>query len=132
LNAPSYPRKLELFLVGFFALVVVGALVYVRFPHIIGPAMGYTGCFTKTHLGILCPTCGGTRAVAFLLEGQFVQALQANFLMVFSVPLALYYGIKSSLLVIRGRGLMDLRIDTRVLWIWLAVTMIFTVLRNIL
>lgn len=35
-------------------------------------------CYFRTHLGLYCPGCGGTRAFFALLHGHFLQSLKYN------------------------------------------------------
>ena len=35
-------------------------------------------CYIRTHLGMICPGCGGTRAVYYLFRGEFLQSLYRN------------------------------------------------------
>ena len=35
-------------------------------------------CYFRTHLGIYCPGCGGTRAFLALVHGHFLQSLKYN------------------------------------------------------
>lgn len=35
-------------------------------------------CYFRTHLGLYCPGCGGTRAFFALLGGHFLQSLKYN------------------------------------------------------
>jgi len=39
---------------------------------------GLLGCFWNRHFGIVCATCGGSRAVISLLSGDFSGAAQLN------------------------------------------------------
>ncbi len=51
----------------------------------------YPACPIRQHLGILCPGCGATRALAALLHGDLLQALRLNPLTTLLLPLALLY-----------------------------------------
>jgi hypothetical protein len=55
--------------VASLALLVPAALLLQRAPE---------PCFLRDQLGIPCPTCGGTRALAALAAGQFGEALARN------------------------------------------------------
>jgi hypothetical protein len=99
-----------------------GAAVLVLFPP---ERYGfYPRCPFFETTGLLCPGCGGTRAVAALLRGDFVRAWKLNPLIVSLIPFALGYGflkIQQSELKVPGG-----------LWIGLAVlAVIFGVWRNI-
>lgn len=64
----------ELFRTGLILLAAVGgtgAAYYVWFQRF----LPQIPCFFSEVLGIYCPGCGGTRAVAALIHGRFLQAL---------------------------------------------------------
>ena len=75
------------------ALVVVSALVVVRlYP----PSQHsfYPKCYFYQWTGLYCAGCGGTRAVALLAQGQFLDALRMNPLLIAGTPviaLLIYY-----------------------------------------
>ncbi len=128
----SFQRSLEIFLVIFFLVVIIGAVFYVFNPYQASQITGYTGCTINEVFGVQCPTCGGTRAMYAVFQGNIIRAVQHNLLVVFSVPVILYYGGKTSYLVLLGEPLTRLRINKSFLWFWLVLAAVFTVLRNLL
>lgn len=85
----------------------------------------YPVCPIHRWTGLLCPGCGGTRAIGALLRGQWAQAWQWNQLLVAGLPLAIAYGV---IVAVRGRWVQLPR------GIWFAVSLAaaaFTVWRNI-
>jgi hypothetical protein len=62
----------------------------------------YPGCPFHELTGLLCPGCGGTRAIAALLHGHSAEAWGLNALVVMLVPAALGY---VALSCARGRWL---------------------------
>ena len=88
-------------------------------------------CPLYTLTGIACPGCGLTRAFHALFNGDWVVALDFNLLApVWAVILA-YVTISLILLAVRGRGLPMWPTNPRFLWAFMAVLLIFGVLRNI-
>lgn len=71
------------------AVLASGALVLFYFP----PATSrfYPVCPFHQFTGLLCPGCGGTRALAALLHGRVVEAWADNALMVTALPLLIVY-----------------------------------------
>lgn len=64
-------------------MLAAGAVVY-RYP----PTQYsfYPRCPFHAAFGILCPGCGGTRAVAALLHGQWLEAWRDNALLMMLMP----------------------------------------------
>ncbi|HEU4635676.1 MAG TPA: DUF2752 domain-containing protein [Edaphobacter sp.] len=103
--------------------VVVAAAVLLLFP----PAQYsfYPQCPIHQYLGILCPGCGSTRALAALLHGQLREALRLNLLTTLAIPLAFLWKLvcRKPLRLIQPRR-----------WaVWMTFTVIaaFTVMRNL-
>lgn len=124
-------RKLELFLVLFFVLIIVAVLIYVQYPYTVSQLTGYTGCSVYETFDIKCPTCRGTRAVSALMDGRLFDALQYNALVIVTIPIVLYYGIRTSVFILKGNSMEELRINTKFIWFWLVVIILFTVIRNL-
>jgi hypothetical protein len=55
----------------------------------------YPACPIHEYFGILCPGCGATRALAVLLRGHLIAALQINALLVLLLPFALCLAINT-------------------------------------
>ncbi|QHS52997.1 DUF2752 domain-containing protein [Edaphobacter sp. 12200R-103] len=74
-------------------LLVAAATVLLLFP----PARYsfYPQCPVHRYLGILCPGCGTTRALAALLHGHFGEALRLNPLATVGIPFALLWRLFS-------------------------------------
>ncbi len=75
--------------------MIAGASVLAGAVWMAGPAAlrGWFVCPIRQYLGLLCPGCGGTRAVMALLHGRFAEAWHSNALLVLLLPLAgLYAG----------------------------------------
>jgi hypothetical protein len=102
--------------VASLALLVLAALLLRRAPE---------PCFLHHQLGIPCPTCGGTRAIAALAAGRVGDALAANPL-VAAGCLALagwaVWGVAATL-VPRWRVTVEAppRLGRRLLWIGLGL-----------
>lgn len=54
----------------------------------------YPRCAIHHYFGVLCPGCGGTRALAALVHGHLREALRLNALVILLLPIALPYGAK--------------------------------------
>lgn len=117
-------------LLGVLALLMpLGAALAVRLVH--GDVLIFPPCFIRTHTGLHCPGCGGTRMVAALLEGDLLAALYYNPLLVLGGA-ALLGGILWFILRTFRRGWRPLRLSTNTAW-WLlvpAAILVFTIVRN--
>ena len=87
-------------------------------------------CIVHHLTGIDCPGCGAIRAVHSLLAGDLLLALRSNLLITLAIPLT---GIGlAAWAVRRARGLRtDLMPSRTTLLVLVAVTLLFTVLRNL-
>jgi hypothetical protein len=89
----------------------------------------YPSCPIRSVTGLLCPGCGGTRAIAALLRGDLVKAWRLNALVVAMVPLWLAYGLGMLRRTWHGEPAW-VRLP---LWVWfcfVALATVFTVWRN--
>ncbi len=64
----------ELFYIGLIFLGA-GAIVWAVYHFALQDRMPTMPCFFDTVLGIYCPGCGGTRALAALVRGRLLKAL---------------------------------------------------------
>ena len=92
----------------------------------------YPACPIHQYLGIDCPGCGATRALIALLHGHPVQALRLNALFVLLLPIALACAIETYRRAIRAESFSWPNPPRVVIYATLAVTVIFTVARNVL
>ncbi len=89
-------------------------------------------CLFFQATGLLCPACGGTRAVGHLLNGHPILALKSNLLAVLSLPLAGYGTLIAARLVFdRNFGPGDIRISPFWLWSIPVLVIIFWIARNL-
>jgi hypothetical protein len=90
----------------------------------------YPRCLLKQLTGIDCPGCGGTRAVYSLLHGDVAGAADHNVLAFVALPLIAYLVARFVL----ARFEIDLpapRMTRSLAWAMVAVTLVFTLVRNI-
>lgn len=92
----------------------------------------YPACPIHQFLGIDCPGCGATRALAALLHGQFAEALRLNALLVLLLPIALAGALETYRRAIRPESFRWPNPPDAAIYATLAVTVIFTVARNLL
>jgi hypothetical protein len=90
----------------------------------------YPRCPIFQATGLLCPGCGGTRALAALLHGHFAEAVRWNALVVGMAPLALGYAGAMARRIWRGQaGWVPVPAG---IWVGLSVIAgVFAVMRNL-
>lgn len=91
----------------------------------------YPTCMFHKLTGLNCPGCGGLRALHQLTHGNFVTAFHCNPLFVLLLPFLALIGVRW---LIRGsQSSIGNTVFFRpaMLWTLLAVTLLFTILRNL-
>ena len=119
--AASRPGNSLALAIGLAAVLGVCALLFLFNP---AEHAFYPQCFFHQVTGLHCPGCGGLRAVHELLHGQVLAALHLNVLAVLSLPL--FAGLLWREIAGRRRG-----ISGRWIWGFVAIMVIFTLLRNL-
>ena len=113
----------------FAAAILIGAALLLWPP---AQSRFYPACPIHQYLGILCPGCGATRALAALLHGRFVEALRLNALFVLLLPAMLALAIESYRRALRTGSFRWPQPPAAALYTTLAAAAIFTVARNLL
>ncbi len=103
----------------------LAALVTVAKP---GHAALLPPCPLHALTGFFCPGCGTTRALYLLVHGHPLAAFGENAISVLLLPFLLYE--LGATLTHRWRPLSP-RFAPRTLWIFLAIVLVFAVLRNL-
>ena len=111
--------------------VAVGALAALLLRYPPEQYTFYPQCPIHQYLHLDCPGCGTTRALAALLHGHLLTALHFNPLTTLLLPVALFYAIASYLCLLRNQPIHWPQPSTRTLQAALAVTLIFTIVRNL-
>lgn len=117
---------------GTVALVSLAAALAAVFLYAFDPAQGgpYPVCFFHQTTGLLCPGCGGLRALHQLLHGRLAAALYLNPMLVLGLPVATWVGGGAALRAWRGQ---PAALVIRPAWLWFAggVLLAFCILRNL-
>lgn len=92
----------------------------------------YPQCPIHQYLGVFCPGCGATRALAALLHGQFMEALRLNAFFVLLLPALLAGAFESYRRALRPGSFRWPQPPTAALYATLAATAIFTLARNLI
>ncbi len=91
----------------------------------------YPTCPIREFLGIDCPGCGATRALAALLHGHLAEALRLNALFVLLLPVALAPAATTYRQAIRPGAFRWPSLPAPAIYATLAAAAIFTIARNI-
>ena len=89
-------------------------------------------CLLNQATGLLCPACGGTRAVIHLFNGHFMLAVKSNLLAVITLPLVIYaFFLTLRLAFDRSFTPADIRIAPFLIWSYFIFVLLFWFVRNI-
>jgi len=120
--------SLAIFAGVIFGMVILGASAFVFF---FNPSANgfYPICQFHKLTGLNCPGCGATRGLYALLHGNFLLALKDNALFIFTFTVfsarGAWFAAKHFLRKPAGQF-----ISPKMLWSFLVVAAIFTMLRN--
>lgn len=122
-------RKLLFFSLTALLLAIAAAgLWYIKFAYANGISI-LPPCLFHSITGLYCTGCGMTRALHYIMIGQFYQGFRMNPLGVLSAPFLIW-----ALFVVLYRLIMDRplpNIPTWAPWAILAVIVLYTVARNL-
>ncbi len=123
------PPSLTVFVVVVMSLTIAGAGAVLFF---FNPSTHgfYPVCEFHELTGLNCPGCGGTRAAYQLLHGRVLQALHDNALLVLSLAALAGRGAWFAVRKARNPSIVPF-LPPKALWVFLAIAMVFTVLRNL-
>ncbi|HOC55116.1 MAG TPA: DUF2752 domain-containing protein [Verrucomicrobiota bacterium] len=90
----------------------------------------YPVCFFHRTTGLLCPGCGGLRALHQLLHGHLAAAFHFNPMLVLSLPVVAWLAARCGLRKARKQPAL---IGLRPVWLWviLAAVLVVSLLRNV-
>lgn len=110
------------------AALVAGALLFAFDPR---EWSFFPRCPLHLLVGWFCPGCGSQRALHLLLHGDVREALRYNALLVSTLPLLGYIGIRRLAWVRWRRVLPAPHTRSAALWTLAGIVVIFFVLRNL-
>ncbi len=89
-------------------------------------------CGLKEHFHLYCPGCGGTHAVAALLEFNLIESFLYNPLVLYMVGCILYYVVKTILQLKKQNGDAHFSIHLGFLWVFVGLMVGIFIVRNFL
>lgn len=96
-----------------------------------GKASFFPGCPLLNVTGFACPGCGLTRGFHELFHGNLVAALDFNALVPVYALILTFLTVLFASIAIRGRGLRYSPLNTATLGVFLGLSAVFGVMRNI-
>ena len=125
--APRSPKYMWWF--GGGVILVSLAIILFQF----NPSLNgfYPRCQFYATTGLYCPGCGAQRALHSLLHLHLVAALRDNGLLITSLPILAYLGLRLIGRELGGRMLPALPLPRHWLRLLIIAAILFTVLRNI-
>ncbi len=129
-NQKRLPSNFERTFALTSAVAALSALIIVKQTDPVGTNI-FPVCPFHALTGLNCPGCGATRGMHALLNGDVLSALHFNALLVVFVPLMVYGIAALASYGIRGRGLPVPRFAEQGTWAFLALVIVFGVLRNL-
>jgi len=110
-------------------VLLLGAVLLLYPP---APGRFYPVCPVRRYFGIDCPGCGATRALAVLLHGHLLEAVQLNALFVVLLPGALAVAMESYRRAMRPGTFHWPQLHAGAVYAMLAAAVGFTVARNLI
>jgi hypothetical protein len=120
--------SLAIFAGVILGMAILGALAFVYFFNP-GTNGFYPICQFHKLTGLNCPGCGATRALYALLHGDFLLALKDNALFIFTIAFLAARGAWFAAKHFSSKSAGQF-ISPKMLWTFLVVAGVFTVLRN--
>ncbi len=122
-------RQAHLALAATLTTTTLLALLLRRFPP--DQSSFYPTCPIHQLIGLLCPGCGATRALAALLHGSLTEAWHSNALIVLLLPVALACALSAYSRAATGRPIRWPHPPATILYPLFALVGVFTLLRNL-
>ncbi len=131
INLKSREKSLEVFLLLFLLIALAVGILYAVNDNLRGFVQLHQ-CTLNTVTGLLCPACGGTRAVGELLSGNLLLALRYNPLVITILPVVFYALLTMTRMVLdKNRSLSDIYVRPVWMWLLLVISVLFMVARNL-
>lgn len=108
-----------------YSIILVVYLIWGHFTHL------YIPCLVYEITGLYCPGCGATRMIISMLHFDFKQAFFYNQLLFVSTPIFIVLFIDYVISNIRGKKELYKKIPNIVYYIYIALLIIFMIIRNI-
>jgi Protein of unknown function (DUF2752) len=125
-SAPLAPGIFAIAVLG-VTVIGAGAMVYLFNP---STHAFYPVCVFHALTGLNCPGCGTTRSLYALLHGDLRVALKDNALFILTLAALAVWSAQFTLRKIQSQPA-TVNISPNFLWLFLVVTLVFAVVRNL-
>ncbi|WP_225994232.1 DUF2752 domain-containing protein [Actinomadura rudentiformis] len=113
--------------------VLVAATAVVSYLAVVDPNESghYPTCPFLALTGYQCPGCGSLRTIHALAHGNLGEAFGLNIFAVAMIPVLAFFWIRWTIASARGRPVRTTLADPRLLWGFLALVLLFWLVRNL-
>lgn len=112
--------------------LLIGTAVYILLLRVIPDTDRLTGCQVRRFTGIICPACGGTRAVLALLHGHIGMAVYYHPAVVLLAFMCAAYLIVNTLRLVTAGRTPLMRFHTAYVYVWLGVFVLQYILKLVI
>jgi hypothetical protein len=109
--------------------VALAAMLLLRFPP--ERYSFYPGCPIHELLHLQCPGCGATRALAVLLRGHLIEAMNLNALVTLLLPFAAAYGMLCYCRLLQRKAFCWPQPSPAIVYAGFTLAAVFTLIRNL-
>lgn len=113
------------------ALVAIAVVLSLALAFCPRAASFVPACPIHHYLGLLCPGCGGTRALIFLLHGHVGAALRQNALLVLLLPFGFWFGAETYGRAVKCGRFERPKVPVAIVCSMAAAGVVFAVIRNL-
>lgn len=114
----------------FCILYVVLAIAYIVYQLLLKESIVIPGCWFFQTFGVYCPACGGTRATLALLQGNILQSLYYNPIVVVVAFVTLLYMLVYTIGILLKKDKLKIQFHRGYGYLFVIVLIVNCVIRN--